>query len=58
MALTKDTRYVSQLAELSGCMAPNEQASKLILASMELKLRAILQVDSVDQGKSEIHDAV
>lgn len=42
MALTKDSRYVSKLAELSDCMKPDDAASKLILASMELRLRTII----------------
>lgn len=42
MALTKDHRYVTKLAEMSDCLTPNEAASKLILSSMELRLRAII----------------
>lgn len=66
MSLVKDIRYVTSLATMVDCHQPNEAAAKLILSSMELKLRAIIQesikyamlFDKEKVGVDEIETAI
>ena len=46
MSVIKDTGYVDHLAKISNCMEVNEQAARLILANMEMRLRSIILVSS------------